>query len=390
MTMQLFFNILFIASAFIIFWAMIGYPMSIKLLEKFVNVHKLEKDFNLQPSVTVMIVAHNEEKVILDKLKNVVLLDYPKEKIEFLVASDNSTDLTNEIVRSFINEHPEENIRLYEVKVRKGKTNAQNEAQKTVSTEYLIMTDANSMLDSQSIKELMSAFVSNDIVYVAGRLKIVNENSSSVSNAEANYWDKDLRIRDIESRIQTITAGNGALYACRNADYYDFDPINSHDSSMPLYFGLQGKRAIANHDAVAYEKAGVVIEDEFKRKVRMNRDILKHILPDIKILNVFRYKWFSYFYFGHRTCRYLLWISHLIVFVSNLMLFNEAWYYSLIAAAQVLFYLLAVLQSTLKINNRYLNLIHYYTMTVFAQWVGVYRILTGKAKPFWEKAESTR
>lgn len=388
--MQLFFKILFYLSAFIIFWAMIGYPMSIKILEKLLHVKQLEKDFSFQPSVTVMIVAHNEEKVILEKLKNVIQLDYPKEKIEFLVASDNSTDNTNRIVRDFIRDYPEENIRLFEVIVRKGKTNAQNEAQKTVSTEFLVMTDANSILDDQSIKELMSAFVPENIMYVAGRLKIINEDSSSVSNAEANYWDKDLRIRDIESRIQTITAGNGALYACRNSDYIDFNPINSHDSSMPLCFGLQGKRAIANHDAIAYEKAGVVIEDEFNRKVRMNRDLLRHILPDIRILNVFKYQWFSYFYLGHRTCRYLLWISHLIVFVSNMMLVYEARVYSFLFAAQIVFYLLAVLQNNLKIRNRYLNLIHYYTMTIFAQWVGVYRILTGKTKPFWEKAESTR
>jgi glycosyltransferase involved in cell wall biosynthesis len=387
---QLFFKILFFVSAFIIFWAMVGYPLSIKIFEKIFHIKQLNKDYSLHPTVTVMIVAHNEEKVILEKLKNVIQLDYPKEKLEFLVASDNSTDYTNEIVRDFIKEHPEENIRLYEVKIRKGKTNAQNEAQKTVTTEFLVMTDANSMLDNKSIKELMAAFTSDDIVYVAGRLKIINEDASSVSNAESNYWDKDLRIRDIESRLQTITAGNGALYACKNADYIDFNPINSHDSSMPLYFGLQGKRAIANHDAIAYEKAGVVIEDEFNRKVRMNRDLLKHILPDIRILNVFRFKWFTYFYFGHRTCRYLLWIAHLIVFLTNLMLVYEAWYYSWLAAAQIIFYLLALLQSKWKIRNRYLNLVNYYTMTIFAQWVGVYRILTGKTKPFWEKAESTR
>lgn len=77
-----------------------------------------------------MVVAHNEEKVILDKLNNILELDYPKDKIEFLIASDNSTDKTNEIVREFIKENQDRKIRIYEVKARKGKTNAQNEAQK--------------------------------------------------------------------------------------------------------------------------------------------------------------------------------------------------------------------------------------------------------------------
>ncbi|WP_313126496.1 glycosyltransferase family 2 protein [Proteiniclasticum ruminis] len=388
--MELFWKILFFTSAFIIFWAMIGYPVSLKILGKILKSRVLKKDYTHQPTVTVMVVAHNEEKVILDKLKNIIRIDYPKEKIEFLIASDNSKDQTNLIVRKFIDENPEFRIRLYEVKARKGKTNAQNEAQKTVTTDYLVMTDANSMLDTESVKELMAAFSSDNIAYVTGRLTIINQKSSDVSNAEASYWDSDLATREIESRIQTITAGNGALYACRNADYYDFELIKSHDSSMPLHYALQGKRAIANHDAVAYEKAGEVIEDEFGRKVRMNRILLKHILPDVKILNIFKYKWFSYFYFGHRTCRYLLWISHLLLLVSSAFLMNELWLYSVVFIGQIAFYLLALLRTITKSKNKYLTLVYYYTATIIAQWVGVYRIITGKAKPFWEKAESTR
>lgn len=388
--MGLLFKFLFYISAFIIVWAMVGYPISLKIIGKIYTSRKLQKDYNHQPTVTVMVVAHNEEKVILEKLHNIIELDYPKEKIEFLISSDNSTDRTNEIVKKFIVDHSGYNIRLYEVKARKGKTNAQNEAQKTVVTEYIVMTDANSMMDKNAVIELMAAFTSDDIAYVSGRLSIVNQEASDVSNAEASYWDSDLAAREIEGRIQTITAGNGALYACRTKDYYDFNPIQCHDSAMPPLYALEGKRAIANHDAIAYEKAGEVIEDEFGRKVRMNRIILKHILPDIRILNVFKYGWFSYFYFGHRTCRYLLWISHLLLLVSSALLIKESWIYSIAFLGQALFYLLALLRAVTKSQNKYLTLIYYYTVTIIAQWVGVYRILSGQAKPFWEKAESTR
>ncbi|WP_243356694.1 glycosyltransferase family 2 protein [Bacillus litorisediminis] len=388
--MNLLYKILFYISGFIIVWAMVGYPLSIQIIGKLFKNRRLEKDYSHQPSVTVMVVAHNEEKVILEKLNNIIELDYPREKIEFLIASDNSTDRTNEIVKQFMNEHQDRNIRLYEVKARKGKTNAQNEAQKTVTSEYLVMTDANSIMDKNSVIELMAAFTSEDIAYVSGKLSIINQKSSDISNAEANYWNSDLATREIESRIQTITAGNGALYACRTKDYYDFDPIQCHDSAMPPLYALQGKRAIANHDAIAYEKAGEVIEDEFGRKVRMNRIILKHILPDVRILNIFKYKWFSFFYFGHRTCRYLLWISHLLMFVTNALLMQESLFYTTTFIAQLLFYLLALVKVFTKLDNKYLTLIYYYCVTVIAQWVGVYNILTGKAKPFWEKADSTR
>lgn len=388
--MDLVYKIIFFLSGFIIFWAMVGYPISLKIIGKIYKGRKLEKNYDHQPTVTVMVVAHNEEKVIFNKLNNLMELNYPEDKIEFLVASDNSTDRTNEIVKEFIKCHKNRKIRLFEVKERKGKTNAQNEAQKTVATEFLVMTDANSILDKDSVKELMAAFTSKDIAYVTGRLSIINSAMSEVSNAEGIYWDSDLNTREIESRIQTITAGNGALYACRNSEYFAFNPIQSHDSSMPLFYALNGKRAIANHDAIAYEKAGEVIEDEFKRKVRMNRILLKHILPDIRILNVFKYKWFTYFYLGHRTCRYLLWISHLILFITNALLFRDSWFYLVMFLGQLLFYFLALFKKYSNLNSKYLILIYYYCVSIAAQWVGVYNILNGKAKPFWEKAESTR
>jgi len=389
-SVELFVKILFFLSTFIIVWAMVGYPLSLTYIGRAYKSRELQKDYNHQPTVTVMVVAHNEEKVIVEKLHNIIELDYPKDKIEFLISSDNSTDRTNEIIRDFITDHLDLNIRLYEVKARMGKTNAQNEAHKTVVTEFLVMTDANSMMDKNAVKELMAAFTSNDIAYVSGRLSIVNQEASDVSNAEASYWDSDLAAREIEGRIKTITAGNGALYACRTKDYYDFNPIQCHDSAMPPLYALEGKRAIANHDAIAYEKAGEVIEDEFGRKVRMNRIILKQILPDIRILNVFKYGWFSYFYFGHRTCRYLLWISHFLLLVSSVLLIKESWIYLVAFLGQIMFYLLALLRVATKSQNKYLTLIYYYTVTIIAQWVGVYRIITGRAKPFWEKAESTR
>lgn len=383
-------KILLFLSAFIIFWAMLGYPLSLKMINKVFKNKIPEKDYSNQPSVTIMVVAHNEEKVILDKLNNIINLDYPKEKIKFLVSSDNSTDQTNEIVENFISEHDDLDIKLYKVKERKGKTNAQNEASKTIETEFVVMTDANAILKENSIKELMSSFVSEDICYVTGKLVYINASENDVSAAENNYWDSDLQIREIESNLQTITAGNGALYACRTSDYFDFDPIQSHDSAMPLHYALLGKKALANHDAIAYEKAGEVVEDEFGRKVRMNRIILGHILPSVKILNIFKYKWFTYFYLGHRTCRYLLWISHFILLLSSGILSSSNIIYLLLFLSQILFYFLAMLKVLLNSSNKYLSLIYYYTMTIAAQWVGVNKICTGQSKPFWEKAESTR
>ncbi len=387
---MVFIKVVFWICVFVIFWANIGYPISIILLDKILKKKKLPKKLNYEPSVTIMIVAHNEEKVIKEKLENVLNLDYPKEKLEILISSDNSTDATNYIVKEFIDNHKERNIVLYEVKERKGKTNAQNEAAKLVKNEILIMTDANSMLKQNAVKELVSSFYDDTIAYVTGRLCYVNSKDNDTSKAENTYWDLDTKIRDIESRIQTITAGNGALYACKTKEYYDFEPIQCHDSSMPLYYALKQKRAIANHEAIAYEKAGENIQDEFKRKVRMNRIILSAILPSIKILNIFKYKWFTYFYLGHRTCRYLLWVMHILLYITSIILLKQNYIYLIAFFIQTLIYLMAIIKKVFKINNKIFNIVHYYCITILAQIIGVKNILTGKAKPFWEKAESTR
>ncbi len=380
--------IIFWTAAFMIFWANVGYPVSLLILNK---IFKKEPKYNedYEPTVTVMIVAHNEEKVIKEKMLNVINLNYPKEKLSILVTSDNSTDKTNTIVKGIIKKHPKRDIALYEVKERKGKTNAQNEAAKLVKSEVLVMTDANAMLDKNSIKEIVKSFTKN-VAYVSGRLAYTNSEKSTTSDSENTYWDLDTKLRQIESNIQTITAGNGALYAIKTKEYYDFDPIMCHDSAMPLHYSLRGKRALANNKAIAYEKAGENNQDEFKRKVRMSRIVLRFILPSIKILNIFKYKWYTYFYLGHRTSRYLLWFNHIILLVSNIFLVNQSVFYLYILIIQLIIYVLAILQSLIKTRNKILVFINYYAMTVLAQFIGVIKTITGKNKPFWEKAESTR
>ncbi len=382
-------KIIFWISLYVIFWAMIGYPISLKLIGKIFCNKENRKDYKYQPTVTLLIVAHNEEKVILDKLNNAISLNYSSDKLEILVSSDNSTDNTNDIVKKFIKENQQYKIKLYEVKERKGKTNAQNEAQKLVKSEILVMTDANSIFEKNAIKELVSSFTSEEIVYVCGKLDYINKENET-SQSESTYWNIDLEMRETESKIQTITAGNGAIYACRTKDYHEFEPIECHDSAMPFYYAMIGKRAIFNKEAIAYEKAGENDQDEFKRKVRMNRDILQIMFRGLRALNIFKYKWFSYFYFGHRTCRQFLWTAHIMIFIASFILIQDNILYLLAFLGQIIIYAMAIIGSITKKKNKIVKMTFYYCMTVFAQVVGVKNILTGQAKPFWEKAESTR
>jgi len=388
--MSVLFIVIFLINGFIIFWTMIGYPAFLKLLKRLYQNRKLKKNYYYTPTVTVLVVAHNEEKVIYDKLNNLLELDYPEDLMKFIVSSDNSTDNTNNIVRDFKKNNPEIDITLYEVKERKGKTNAQNEAQKLVDSEILVMTDANALFERNAIRELVSAFTEDNISYVCGQLVYVNHRDNKIASNENAYWKKEMKVREIESNIQTITAGNGAIYACRNNEYYDFKPIQSHDANMPRHYALRKQRALFNPDAIAYEKAGEIIEDEFNRKVRMNRGIIRGILPNISILNIFKYKWYTVFFISHRSFRSLLWIAHLILYLVNIILIFSSNIFIILLILQTIFYFLALFKLMFKIDNKYINLIYYYCMTILAQWFGVFNVLTGKTKPFWDKAESTR
>lgn len=382
--------VLLLCSAFIIFWAMIGYPLFLFFINKIYKKAPVKKDYNYIPTVTIMVVAHNEEKVILNKLKNLIDIDYPKEKYAILVTSDFSTDNTNKIVEEFIKDNKDYKIQLHETKEHCGKTNAQNEAQKIIKSELIIMTDANCYFEKNAVKEIVACFFDKNVSYVCGSTIYTNKEDNRTADSENTYWDLDSKCRDIESRIQTITAGDGNLYACRTSEYVDIPLIECHDSSFPVIFALKGQRALFDPKSIAYEKAGENDKDEYKRKVRMNRNLFHNILPSWKILNIFKYKWFSFFYFGHRTCRYLLWIAHFMILISNIILafFNKLWI--ILLFFQIFIYIVSFVGIITKTSNKLLKLMSYYVMTIAAQWKAVINIITKKNKPTWSKAKSTR
>jgi len=382
-------KIMFLISAFLIFYTFIGYPVSLLLISKF-KTADIEYNMEYQPYVSMIIPAHNEEKVIINKLNNLCGLNYPESKLELIVASDNSTDNTNQLVEEFITNNPHWDIKLHLVNERMGKTNAQNEAVRISNGEILVFTDSNAILEKDSISHLVSCFISSEVMYVAGRLKYVNDTNYLSSDSEKSYWNYDLFMRKMESNIKTITAGNGALYAIRKDDYVELDPKRSHDAGIPLEAAFNNKRAVYNEKAIAFEKAGETTEDEFKRKVRMFRGILNTFFKNPKKYNIFKYGWFTYFYFGHRTLRYSLFMLHGICFLTNLLLIKDNLFYSVLFFLQALFYVFALIGKYSGFKSKFFFYPYYYSMTLVAQLLGAINQLRGKSKPFWEKAETTR
>ena len=380
-------KILFYLVGFALFYAMIGYPIVLLILEKFIK-RENDQDLSYKPFVSVIISAYNEEDVIEKKLENIISTAYPS--YEVIVANDASNDRTVEICEKFIKDHPAYDIKVNTVKNHIGKTNAQNEAVEVAKGEIIVFSDANSMFKKDAIDELVSYFTADDIEYVCGSLIYQEDLDVASAVAENTYWNFELRMRKIESNIKTIVNGNGAIYAVRKADYRHIDLVNSHDYELPLYAGLNHKRALYNPKAIAVEKAGQTTADEFKRKVRMQRRILTNIFTNLRRLNIFEYGWFSFFHFGHKTLRYLQSFFHIVLFITNMALLNEGMFYKLFFLGQVAFYILAVIGQLSKSKSKIFYFPRYYSAMMLAQILGGYNEIRGRSKPTWEKAETTR
>ena len=380
-------KIIFFIVAFAIFYAMIGYPITLLIMDKIIG-RKNKKDLTNKPFVSIIISAYNEEKVIGKKLKNIISSTYPN--YEVIIANDASSDRTVEICENFIREHPAYDIKVNTVKNHLGKTNAQDEAVDIAKGDIIVFSDANSMFKKDAIDELVSFFTDEDIIYVCGSLIYAKDDDIASVTAENSYWDIELKMRKIESEISTIAAGNGAIYACKKSDYRHYDLVSSHDYEMPLYAGLNHKKALYNPDAIAVEKAGQTSKDEFKRKVRMQRRILTNLFTNLRRLNIFKYGYFSFFHFNHKTLRFLQAFNHIVLFVTNLALLNDGVFYRIFFLLQVLFFTLAAIGKLSESKSKIFYFPYYYTMMMVAQLKGAYNEATGKSKATWEKAETTR
>ena len=380
-------KIVFYIVGFAILYAMIGYPITLMILDKIMK-RENDKDLSYKPFVSIIISAYNEEKVIERKLENITESTYPH--YEVIVANDASSDRTVEICQNFIYNHPAYDIKVNTVKNHLGKTNAQDEAVDVAKGEIIVFSDANSMFKADAIDELVSYFTDDDIIYVCGSLIYAKDDDIASAVAENSYWDMELKMRKIESEIATIAAGNGAIYACRKSDYRRYNLVSSHDYEMPLYAGINHKRALYNPKAIALEKAGQTSKDEFKRKVRMQRRILTNIFTNLRRLNIFEYGWFSFFHFNHKTLRFLQAFNHIVLFIANLALLNEGDFYRVFFLIQVGFFTLATIGKLTESKSKVFYFPYYYTMMMAAQLKGGYNEATGKSKATWEKAETTR
>lgn len=371
---------LFWGSVGALVWTHVGYPAAAAALAR-VRPRAVRRD-DITPEVSVIVAAHDEERVIGPRVENLLALDYPADRFRVVVASDGSTDRTNEIVRGLAEQF--EAVELLECE-RAGKATAQNAAVARSDAEVVAFSDANSRWEPDALRKLVRSFADPDIGYVCGQLRL--ESPDGV-NQEGLYWRYELWQRESESMIGSITAGNGAIYAVRRSDYLGFDdPRIGHDFGLPFRLVQRGRRAVYDSEAVAWEKPAIDAEEEYGRKVRMMMRSWRPLLDGS--LARTNDSLFAAELVSHRVLRYGSGLLHLVLLGSTLSLVAKGRIYRLALLDQLGFLALAFAgRQRLRVPGS--GIAYYYLLTTAATVDSLVRYVHEGSPATWAKAEGTR
>jgi glycosyl transferase family 2 len=328
-----------------------------------------------RPSVSLIVAAYAEEAVIADKVANARALDYPREQLEIVVACDGSPDATPQRAREAgadaVLELP-----------HGGKIRAQDAAVARSRSDIVAFSDANAMWERDALTRLVEPFAEADVGYVCGQVQFLND---AGTNQEGVYWRYEMWLRSLESELASVTAGNGAIYATRRADYLVVDPVMGHDLSFPFNMVKRGRRAVYAPQARATEKMVPSIEGEFARKRRM----MSHAWPIVVRGGLLSPRGYQPLYAlmiaSHRALRYASPFLHLVAFAANVHLLGDGWVYVAAFALQC-----AVLLAALIGGVRPFLIARYYVLTTASIAAGLADWARHGTPAGWAPAEGTR
>ena len=360
----------FWGSALAIVYTHAGYPAILRLLARD-RGEPVPGEPELPPRVSVVIAAYDEEDVIEAKVRNVLSLDYPRDRLELIVCSDGSKDATVERARAagadVVLDLP-----------RGGKVRTQDAGVDRATGDLLVFSDANSTLERDALRRVVEPFADPAVGYACGQVRFVNEGGDSQEGA---YWRYEMKVRELESSLAGITAGNGAIYAVRPEAYLEVDARMGHDFSFPFNLTKRGWRCVYEPGARATEKMVPTNEGEFRRKRRM----MSHTWAIVLEGGVLSPRGYSALYawqiFSHRILRYALPFVHVKLLLASVLLAPRGRIYQLALAAQAA--LVAAAAARVKLAR-------YYLLIVASPALGLLDYLRTGTPAEWEKAEGTR
>lgn len=323
-------------SILLLLYAYIGYPFTIALLS--LIFRNKVKTREIIPHVSIIITAFNEEKDIENKLKNCFDLDYPGQKLEIIVASDGSTDKTDEIVRRYEKSDTLVPVILHRVEGRLGKTAAQNSAVKICQGEIIVFSDAASMYDRKAIKKIARNYADPTVGAVSGMYNYIKEGSSAAGLATIIFWKFENFIKSCQTKIKTITGCCGCIYSLRKNLYTDLPPEIISDLVEPLMILKKGYRIVFEPEALALEETAGNSKDEFKMRIRVIVRGMNGMLFVRDLFNLRKYPFVAFQLISHKLIRWIVPIFAIIVFISNAFLVRDSGFYMFMFLLQMIFY----------------------------------------------------
>ncbi len=361
----------------LLFYAQAGYPLLLAALARLRRGRPSVPADEL-PTVSLIVAAYDEGAVIGAKVANALALDYPRHRLEVVVASDGSIDGT---VLEARRAGADDVLELE----RGGKIRAQDAAVARSTADVVAFSDANSTWRPDALRELVGAFADAKVGYACGQVRFVNDGGT---NQEGLYWRYEMALRALESRLCSVTAGNGAIYATRREAYIEVDPIMGHDLSFPFNMVKRGWRAVYVPSACATEKMVPSIEGEFARKRRM----MSHAWPIVLRGGLLSPRGYPPLYLlmmgSHRVLRYAAPFLHLGALVASFVLGAQHWFYALALALQLGLIAAAMLGRLWPV--RPLLVIRYYVLTTASVAAGLWDWARHGTPAGWEPAEGTR
>jgi len=379
-------EVLFWIFILIITYVYFCYPFLLFILSKLRHastIHKVE----ITPTVSLIVAAYNEEKVIGRKIENSLELNYPRDNLEIIIASDGSTDTTNEIVKQYA----DQGVKLVALETIQGKSAVQNLAVSEAHSDIIIFTDANVILQPDAVSKIVNNFGDEKIGCVVGKVTYLNEKDTSVSKGEGVYWQYELFLRKKESDLGNLAMGSGPIMAIRGELFEPIDPNVGEDFVLPVQVVIEGYRVIYEPEAVSEE---ILFQDSpnsmFKSKMRIISKDLRGLVLNREILNPFLYPLYAWGLISHKLLRWLVPYFLILILIANpfLLPFHI---YQIIFILQIVFYLSALTgylwQRKAKLPFIF-GIPFSFCLVNLAALVGVARFLMGKKSGQWEPVRS--
>ena len=384
-----------------IFYAYFGYPLCLLIISVFKRSN--HQDHNELPaidyellSVSFIITAYNEEVRIKQKIENSLAQDYPKGKLEIIIASDCSSDGTDEIVKSF----KDQGVKLVRAPERKGKENAQKHAVDAAVGEIIVFSDVATILKSNAISNIVDNFKDALIGCVSSEDKFIDKDGNV--SGEGAYVKYEMFLRKLESKINTLVGLSGSFFAARREVCKNWAIDLQSDFNTLLNSIKLGLKGISDPNSIGYYQNIADEKKEFNRKVRTVLRGISVLMRNLSLLNPFKYSLFSWQLFSHKLCRWFVPFFLIIAFISNAAIMFSSIFFAFTFLLQVAFYLLAFSYYRYQIENAaksyqlramssYLSAISklcYFFITVNVSiLVAWWKYLKGERATFWEPSK---